>query len=126
MPAKIPINKTENIKRKFVNDWICPECNVLIFGSKSQCNKCKTPNPTPRKFIASSADVNANRKFNSDWICPICTEMIFDSKKECKKCKTQNPNNEFYEQSEYRTCETYNEWVSSRYPCKKFYKPTTL
>ena len=26
-------------------DWICPSCGVSVFGSKSSCFRCDTPNP---------------------------------------------------------------------------------
>lgn len=35
-------NNNFNIKNK---DWNCPNCNVMIFGSKSACMKCGCKNP---------------------------------------------------------------------------------
>ncbi len=31
------------------SDWNCPKCDVLVFGSKSECFKCRTPKPKDEK-----------------------------------------------------------------------------
>ena len=30
-------------------DWNCPKCDALVFGSKSECFKCRTPKPKDKK-----------------------------------------------------------------------------
>ncbi len=36
------VNSDNKIKYK---DWLCPKCNMLIYGSKPECVKCHTKNP---------------------------------------------------------------------------------
>ena len=56
------------------DDWNCPRCKVLVFGSKNECSKCKTP-----------------RRARNDWVCPKCDGLIFASKAQCRKCKINKP-----------------------------------
>ena len=56
------------------DDWNCPRCKVLIFGSKNECSKCKTP-----------------WRARNDWVCPKCDGLIFASKAQCRKCKINKP-----------------------------------
>ncbi len=76
------------------SDWNCPNCDIMIFGSKKECTKCNAQNPSQPCFNFNNADLNASRRNTKkgDWICK-CNDMIFGTKKECKKCKMQNPNN---------------------------------
>ena len=56
------------------NDWHCPRCKVKIFGSKSKCSKCGTP-----------------ERARNDWVCPGCDGLIFASKAQCLKCEIYKP-----------------------------------
>lgn len=57
-------------------DWHCPKCNVMIFGSKDQCRKCGTT-----RFGTSSRV--------GDWWCSRCNCLIFATKDACKRCGTK-------------------------------------
>lgn len=62
-------------------DWMCLNCNVLIFGSKSQCNKCLSNRPID----------NGSSDKGYDWTCPGCNMYMFGSKSHCLKCNIRNP-----------------------------------
>lgn len=32
-------------------DWMCPNCNVVIFRGKTMCKKCKAIKPTPKNHV---------------------------------------------------------------------------
>eukprot|EP00478_Filoreta_tenera_P000397 GABV01000397.1.p1 GENE.GABV01000397.1~~GABV01000397.1.p1 ORF type:complete len:376 (-),score=118.70 GABV01000397.1:239-1366(-) len=63
-------------------DWDCPECGANVFGSKSECFKCGTPNPNPGSGGNSGRGGFRQRggrgggSFGGgrapDWDCPEC------------------------------------------------------
>ena len=69
------LNYSNNKDKTYHADWICKKCNKLIFGSKSQCYKCKTLRPKM-----------------GDWYCQyhtdtkICGVHNFAKRMKCRKC----------------------------------------
>ncbi len=66
-----------NMKKRWDPDWLCPLCNVVIFGRHDACKKCKTPKLKP-----------------GDWVCrrsPCTREFNFASRLECRKCGLAKP-----------------------------------
>jgi len=57
-----------------------PSCKSQVFGSKSECFKCRTPKP--------SAAAAPDAKREGDWHCSSCNALVFASKSECFKCRT--------------------------------------
>jgi hypothetical protein len=58
-------------------DWVCPLCDVLIFGRHDACKKCKTP-----------------KVKKGDWVCrrdPCIAEFNFASRDSCRKCSQPKP-----------------------------------
>lgn len=49
-----------------MEDWMCPNCEVVIFGSKDQCKKCNSTNPKKLKVI---------KKLHNDWFCYKCKSL---------------------------------------------------
>lgn len=93
---------SKDIKIKY-KDWDCPNCKVIIYGSKDKCNKCSCPNPKIPFESKSESDLDSSNKlklnlnfnkkvFRKDWICPNCNVLIYGSKDACKKCQFPNPN----------------------------------
>lgn len=51
-------------------DWLCHNCNQMIFASKDRCRKCNSR--------------------QGDWKCP-CSVINFESRTACYKCKEKRP-----------------------------------
>jgi len=60
-------------------DWLCPNCNFNIYGSKDSCFKCH--------FNRSDLGRRSEPKGRSgDWTCPTCQFLIYGTKDSCFKC----------------------------------------
>ena len=57
------------------NDWHCPDCRTLVFGSKKECWRCGKYRPLPGPL-----------KRPGDWNCPHCDKLVFASKSKCGFC----------------------------------------
>jgi hypothetical protein len=58
-------------------DWMCPLCNVVIFGRHDACKKCKTP-----------------KLKLGDWVCrraPCIGELNFATRTSCRQCQQPKP-----------------------------------
>ncbi len=64
-------------------DWICPKCNINIFGNKNLCLKCNNKRP--------DMGLNGGRTHDRDWLCTKCKVVIFGSKSSCYTCGEKRP-----------------------------------
>jgi len=55
-------------------NWACPRCTNVNFGTRTECNLCKT-------------------QPDGNWLCkgPGCTNMNYPHREECNRCKTPRP-----------------------------------
>lgn len=74
-------------------DWICRNCGVNCYGSKSECFKCGTPKPAGGGGMGGMMGFDAppGTTRPGDWVCGSCNATVFASKSECFKCGAQRP-----------------------------------
>merc|ERR1719446_613167 len=60
-------------RERWATDWDCPQCGILVFGSKKECFKCGTKNPNPPKiFHRKVIDPNNGLEVCGEWRRGIC------------------------------------------------------
>lgn len=84
------MSRRDSRPRREARDWDCPNCHVMIFGSKSKCFKCHAQRPgvcRPAETPSSSGRVAEAR----DWDCPSCHKDVFGWRDSCPACRTPRP-----------------------------------
>eukprot|EP01115_Flamella_aegyptia_P001530 TRINITY_DN12519_c0_g1_i1.p1 TRINITY_DN12519_c0_g1~~TRINITY_DN12519_c0_g1_i1.p1 ORF type:complete len:183 (-),score=31.45 TRINITY_DN12519_c0_g1_i1:23-571(-) len=93
-------------------DWICPNCNDVIFASKSNCRKCNAPKPNNNAPVLKPGD----------WKCPKCSDINFGSRNNCRRCnepKVQQQQPPSFKAGDWK-CNSCNEHnFASRNNCRK-------
>eukprot|EP01084_Bolivina_argentea_P320008 555149_1 len=80
-------------------DWMCPNCDFLIFASKKSCRKCGATNPSggskshkTGKRGGSGRRGKKGGKFSrsgsEEWICSNCSSSNYPDRDKCRKCRT--------------------------------------
>ncbi len=83
--------------RSFYPDWRCPNCKFNVFGSKTNCSKCKISKTDALKIKTTAKNAN-------DWMCKTCNFLVFGSKTVCSKCNSQKPTCNTDNLSECKIC----------------------
>jgi hypothetical protein len=78
-------------------DWKCPGCQIMVYGSKSECFRCGTQNPSTPGYTPGRVSLpdryagGYGVKRPGDWTCPQCDCNCFASKSSCFKCGADRP-----------------------------------
>jgi hypothetical protein len=106
-----------NSKHPSSGDWTCPKCEVVMYGRRAMCFKCKTDKPTDATPPVSTTNqsIRGATKGESgntsttgsshlyprkpkdgdvrdgDWTCSSCKGHNFASKIACFTCRTPRP-----------------------------------
>lgn len=68
-------------------DWICPNCQELVFARNARCRKCAKERPSPVSSTMEQPSAPASSETRpGDWMCPNCQELVFARNPRCRKC----------------------------------------
>eukprot|EP00927_Polykrikos_kofoidii_P036391 TRINITY_DN3072_c0_g1_i1.p1 TRINITY_DN3072_c0_g1~~TRINITY_DN3072_c0_g1_i1.p1 ORF type:complete len:869 (+),score=121.65 TRINITY_DN3072_c0_g1_i1:81-2609(+) len=81
----VPTNENANHRGKEMmpGDWICPNCDDLVFARNEACRRCGSGKAADTNQTADAQDVR-----DGDWICPKCGDLIFARHNNCRVCGT--------------------------------------
>ena len=63
-------------------DWLCYECNTVVFASKHRCYKCKAPRYGAEPVIRFPVHTYKH----GDWCCATCSFMNYRHRRRCFVC----------------------------------------
>ena len=79
------MSSSSNHKVNPNNDWKCPDCSNMVFGSKKACRCGKW---RPRSTTPNNQSMIMKK---GDWKCEKCQYLNFASKQKCGKCNSEPP-----------------------------------
>ncbi|AYV83638.1 MAG: putative RNA-binding protein C17H9.04c [Hyperionvirus sp.] len=80
----------DRIKR---SDWLCENCDLIIFARRDECFKCRAPRPSGTSMGEPLNEDRGRKKYKyeprpGDWICKSCHDIQFARNTVCRKCDT--------------------------------------
>jgi rubrerythrin len=87
-------NKKDNIPKKSKQeDWNCPKCRRLIFGSlnKDTCGGIDLIYHSDKPGRPKASPCWGKKPIPGDWWCNACKYPVFASKNECPRCENPKP-----------------------------------
>eukprot|EP00746_Dinoflagellata_sp_MGD_P004127 gnl/MRDRNA2_/MRDRNA2_107986_c0_seq1.p1 gnl/MRDRNA2_/MRDRNA2_107986_c0~~gnl/MRDRNA2_/MRDRNA2_107986_c0_seq1.p1 ORF type:complete len:415 (-),score=64.20 gnl/MRDRNA2_/MRDRNA2_107986_c0_seq1:84-1328(-) len=88
--AKGILGKGSNGQIAKPGDWICPNCNDVVFAKNASCRQCGTEKPEDGESMVPVGK-NGQMLKPGDWVCPSCQDVQFARNQECRMCQTPKP-----------------------------------